>query len=487
MNILSHQNNLSSRQLFFNASAMILLLFILLRWFFLIDRYSINMLFWDQWDFLGALFADKGPWELFSWQHGPHRQGVGFFLTEAVANLSGWNTRVESFMIGAVVCLAALTAVFLKFRLAGKMTALDVIIPLCYLSPLQFGLVANTPNVSHGAMPLLLITLFCLCWTIKNITLRYLLCAIINFMTIYTGFGVFLGCITPLLFLSELVIALKYPFRPTGPERQTTKNGRVARTDYPALLCKNKKAGKPLHALFFFMVSLVSVFSFFVDYTFSPAAKGFVFPHPEPFMYIEYILITFAAFCGIRGSHIVSIIAGVPILCCVIYLAVKAGGDIVHKVSTGTMGDKIALGQIVLVLVTFTLLFSLNLAVGRVCLGLETATAPRYTPYMVPAFFALYLFAVTREWVPVRQIVFCATCFFITTFSVGDHNRAYAERFCQGKLQWKEAYLETENILSANRLSGFEIHPNPQATRLQGKLDYLKKNKLNLFLTGLEP
>lgn len=84
-----------NKQLLINGSAISVLVFVLLRWFFLINKYSINMLFWDQWDFLGALFENKGPCELFSWQHGPHRQGIGFFLTKIVADLSGWNTRVE--------------------------------------------------------------------------------------------------------------------------------------------------------------------------------------------------------------------------------------------------------------------------------------------------------------------------------------------------------------------------------------------------------
>jgi hypothetical protein len=57
----------------------------------------------------------------------------------------------------------------------------------------------------------------------------------------------------------------------------------------------------------------------------------------------------------------------------------------------------------------------------------------------------------------------------------------YAERLCQGKQRWREAYLQTGDIRSADRLSGFEIHPNPQATRLQEKLDYLKEHQLNLY------
>lgn len=445
----------SREQIFLNLFTMFLLFFIILRWFFLIDQYSVNMLFWDQWDFLGALFADKGPWELFSWQHGPPRQGVGFFLTKAVAELSGWNTRIESFMIGTVVCFAALTAVFLKFRLVGNITAFDVAIPLLYLSPLQFGLFGNTPNVSHGAMPLLLITLFCLCWTIKNITLRYFLCAIINFMTIYTGFGIFIGCIIPFLFLSESILAVR-----KGDKRRTVL------------------------AVFFILVSILSLLSFFINYTFNSAAPGFRFPYPDYFMYIKFILISFATYCGIRMSHIVSYIIAAPVVIGMLYAVGRTGLDIVHSLFREKNAQEIITGQIILVLVLFTSIFLLNLAIGRVCLGLGAATASRYTPYITFAFFALYLFAVTRGNIPVQLIVFCTACFFVTTFSIGNHNRAYAEKLRQGKLKWKQAYLQTENILLANRLSGFEIHPNPQQTHLKAKLDYLKKNKLNLYLTG---
>ncbi|MCI5149142.1 MAG: hypothetical protein D3916_07125 [Candidatus Electrothrix sp. MAN1_4] len=438
----------------------ILLVFIILRWFFLIDEYSINMLYWDQWDFLEAFFADKGLWELFSWQHGPHRQGVGFFLTKMVADLSGWNTRVESFVIGAVVCLAALTALVLKLRITQRLSPFDVFIPLIYLTPLQFGLFANTPNVSHGAMPLLLITLFCLGWLIKNLVLRYTVCAVINFMTIYTGFGFFLGCITPILFLSELYLAWK-----------------------------RKRTRDLVLALTFFLVALASMLSYFIDYTFHPAANGFVFPHPYPFMYIQYILITFASFCGIRGSNIVLYFVGAPVVGFMLYLIVQAGMNIIHYPAevSKKRNDKpstanIAIDQIILVLITFTLVFTLNLSVGRVCLGLGSATSSRYQTYLIPVFFALYLFAVTRRKVPLRGIAFCLLCFFVTTFSVGTNATTYFQDIYHGKQRWKEAYLQTEDIYLSNRLSKFAIHPNPSHTELKRKLDYLKEHRLNLYL-----
>lgn len=439
------------QQLLINISAVAVFIFIILRWFFLIDKYSVNMLFWDQWDFMGGLFEDKGAWELFSWQHGPHRQGVGFFLTKLVADLSGWNTRVECFMIGTVICLAASTALALKWRLAGNISAFDIAIPLLYLSPLQFELFANTPNVSHGAMPLLLITLFCLCWTIQNIVLRYALCAAINFMTIYTGFGVFLGCITPSLFLSEIILAFR-----TGDQKRKTAS------------------------VLFFFVSIASMLSFFINYTFNSAAEGFVFPHPEPFIYIKFISVAFATYFGFRMSYEISYFIGIIIAIFTIYIIVLSGRDICRNILKRTEVNDA--DQIIALLAIFSTIFVVNLAIGRACLGIGAATASRYTPYMTPAFFSMYLFAVTKDTISAKQIAVCAACFSITTFSIGNHNKIYAKQLVSRKERWRSEYLATEDIFLADKLSVFKIYPDPHRANLKGKLDYLKKRGLNLYL-----
>lgn len=47
------------------------------RLFALVDRHAVNILFWDQWDFFGPLFRDHNLWDIFSWQSGPHRMGIG--------------------------------------------------------------------------------------------------------------------------------------------------------------------------------------------------------------------------------------------------------------------------------------------------------------------------------------------------------------------------------------------------------------------------
>ena len=42
-----------------------------------ISSYTVNIIYWDQWDFLQGLFDGADAWTLFRWQHGPQRQGLG--------------------------------------------------------------------------------------------------------------------------------------------------------------------------------------------------------------------------------------------------------------------------------------------------------------------------------------------------------------------------------------------------------------------------
>ncbi len=128
------------------------------RSFRMIDRYSVDLLFWDQWDLFDAFFENASAWELFRWQHGPHRQGIAFLLTRALMDASAWSTRAEACMIGALVALAAALALLLRRRLFGPLTPMDVAIPLLILTPAQYGIYLHIPNASHGAALLLLVS-----------------------------------------------------------------------------------------------------------------------------------------------------------------------------------------------------------------------------------------------------------------------------------------------------------------------------------------
>src|SRR5439155_27265433 len=116
-----------------------------------ISRYAVNMFFSDQWDFNDAtLFEKHSLWEMFRWQHGPHRQGMGALISYFVEPHFRWNSRTESFCIGGLIVIAAACAMWLKKRITGTLTYFDVCIPLIFFTPLQFGQIFVVANWAHG-------------------------------------------------------------------------------------------------------------------------------------------------------------------------------------------------------------------------------------------------------------------------------------------------------------------------------------------------
>jgi hypothetical protein len=135
--------------------------------------------------------------------------GLGLLPTELVNDLSGWNQRTQCFLIGGVICSAAMTVLWLQRRLSGSLQWHDVPPILMILSMQQFEIYAGSPSLSHGALPILLIMLMAIAWTQERIRLRYACVLIINFLSIYTGYGVFVGILTPLLLIIDCCRAVK--------------------------------------------------------------------------------------------------------------------------------------------------------------------------------------------------------------------------------------------------------------------------------------
>jgi len=50
--------------------------------------------------------------------------------------------------------------------------------------------------------------------------------------------------------------------------------------------------------------------------------------------------------------------------------------------------------------------------------------------------------------------------------------------YSEGRRAWKAAYLKTKDEVKANELSNFCVYPAP---RLKERLQFLEKNRLNLF------
>src|SRR6266545_2831683 len=79
------------------------------------------------------------------------------------------------------------------------LTLADAIIPLIFLTTAQYESLVITPNPAHGALPVLLVLLSTLAWGVRHALSRYTAVVVLNFLLIFTGFGLFMGLITPAL------------------------------------------------------------------------------------------------------------------------------------------------------------------------------------------------------------------------------------------------------------------------------------------------
>src|SRR5271170_7524711 len=92
-------------------------------------HYSVNLIFWDQWDFYTPLFNHASLWQIFTWEHPPHREGIGLVLDKFVLQASHWDTRAEALFMVAALFIAAIVALSLRQRLFGRLGYSDLVIP----------------------------------------------------------------------------------------------------------------------------------------------------------------------------------------------------------------------------------------------------------------------------------------------------------------------------------------------------------------------
>jgi hypothetical protein len=448
----ANPQNLKSNKI---AVAAVALAFILYsaRMFLLISRYAVNIFFSDQWDFNDAtLFQHHSLWQIFTWQHGPHRQGLGGLFEKLIDPMFLWNSRTESFFVGGVIVTAAISALYLKRRLFGELSVTDVVIPAILFIPAQWETLFVTANFAHGPFPLLLLLLYCLSWTLRKRALRYPLVLILNFVTIYTGFGLFLGVLTPAL------LALDYW---SGPPAN-----RLPRANFATTL----------------VVALLSLGSFFLGYRFYPAMDCFSFQPFRPKVYAAFVDLMFASPFSIKGTHGIYLIVGGMLLVAVLIALAIAVLRLLRR-QTGEMAASGSAGQLVILAVTaYSLLFCLNTAYGRQCGGLLLALSSRYVIYVEPAMLGLYFqFLNVQQQYVRKSLLFGFLLAVVVASSRAD--RREMEHFRSIKQTWRTCYLQTEDIQQCDKAAGYPIHGTTpvEPGHLQEKLRYLRQTRQNLY------
>lgn len=408
------------------------------------------MMYWDPWDFDDAtLFQHHSLWQMFHWQHGWHRQGLAALLQLLIEPLIRWNGHKEALILGTIFFSAACLALVLKVRLHGAIDYSDVIIPLLLLTPLQYETLLFAPNPACS-LPLLLMVVYCLCWSIRTYYWKCVCVLLVNFLLIYTGFGIFIGPVTP------AILALDY-----------YANVRNAGQKYP-------RVGAAAIA-----TSIASLASFFVHYKFLGGVDCFS-PEPRnPLLYPAFVALMFANAAGLKilSMRLAIVVGSIMLLLFVMGLLITVKRLFAERAPTWPRDAAI------LALLAYSAVFCLNVAYARMCLGLRAAAYSRYTPYVVLGVFGLYLYALSIRRQHIRVLVVLVLVAFAVLSARPLNPKDAGELVYQtsGKRVWRDCYLARHDIYECDALTHFRIHPNPDATHLQEKLDFLERNHLNLY------
>ena len=184
---------------------------------------------------------------------------------------------------------------------------------------------------------------------------------------------------------------------------------------------------------------------------------------PAKFIGLSYLLVPRLA-----------IVAGLLLLGLIVYVAA------VRLRVYWQAGDSLSLG--ILSLIAFGLSFAALTAVGRVCTGLYASGSSRYMTLVVPLFAALFLhFSFSGARIGKAAAAFIACLAIGGYMPVSLSGRASLAELVKSQREWRDCYLQTENVRECHeRLPGF-LHPDPEGAGLHDKLQFLKERRLNLY------
>jgi hypothetical protein len=417
-----------------------------IRFFMVIRKYSVDVFFNDQWIYLDAFFRNQATVANLFFTELGHREGLGLLPDIVLYPLTQWNTRVDSFLIGGAIFAAMLLALQLKRRLFGPLSYSDIAIPLIFLTTVQFETLLVIPNPAHSGFPLLLIMLYCHALLADNRVLRYALILVLNYLLVFTGFGIFMGAVTIGIFFLECYWSLRHI------------------TVVPFI--------RPFAGL---LIAIASLASFFYHYVFEPYVSCFEVPHSHWLSYSEFTVLLFSGFIVPRPVTVSTeiIILGAAIFSVLIVILVW---HLLHLLQSPACKT----AMIGAVLVGFSLLFAANVSVGRLCLGVQFAFSSRYSTLLIPAFLGIYFYLLSGRWYGMRNLMLGLWIVLLLPGAL-TLPRDEVRGLAIGKWHWADCYVRTGNIAYCDKSTNFKVFPNPEQTHLQEKLDYLKEHHLNLF------
>jgi hypothetical protein len=411
-------------------------------------KYAVNLFFYDEWNTYGSLFDRQPLWGVFVAQHGPHRQGLGVVIVTKLLYFAHWDSRIQSFTIAFAIVLAMILATHLKIRAFGPIAAWDIAIPVIFLGLGQWETMLGAAGASPQAFPLLLIVAYGFAWIESRGPFKHVFVLIINFVLIFTGYGIFIAGITLLLFGLEAYDGAKTHDR-----------------------------GRTKMALLSLAIATASLASFFYGYQFNPSVACYQFPYQDPAAYPMFLGLMFANFLAVKQGMILASIIGMGIIVVVSSLLVW------HIRALGKDHSAERASILIVILLGFSLTVSAATAVGRVCLGPEGARASRYLTLLIPAFLGIY-FSILTIRNDRKRVVLAGVFILVLLPSCVSRYHKEIENFSALKQNWKQCYLAHEDIRVCDAEANFQLYPCPECIQMKEKLEFLKRNRLNLYAGG---
>ncbi len=396
-----------------------------------VDQNAVNLLTHDDWDDMLLLFRDSSAWEMFRYQHGPRRLGLGLWLTHFVFDLSHWNLRSHTFVMASVLGVCSFLGLWLKKRIFGKIVWTDSIIPLLFMNLNQWELLLYLPL--NGIVMLALFLLLALAFTVENVWLKGTFVVILNFLLIHTGYGMFAVGATGLVLLAEL--------------RQRPR------------FCI------PVGALLGVCIAV-----FFYGYRSEPGLDCFKFPHERPWEYFVFASLMMSRFFGfVKTTGFAAVLSAMFFV-----------GTIFVLMRTAKKSKKPS--QVIFLLVAFSLLYSLNAAVGRVCASVYAGKVSRYVTFMIPQMLGFYFFFLQLNRGTLRRIFVGLNLLLaiFSTFYFDKRDLQFLNEYVQSRKSWVQCFQNTLSVEDCSKSTGLFLYPNSHE-KVKHQIEFLRDHKLNFF------
>jgi len=393
-------------------------------------------------------FNDLSLAKIFVWQHGQHRLGLGGVVQKFILEATRWSNVAVSYAIVAMLVLALVSALWFKLRVRKRLEPVDAVLPLLFLTSNQYETIIGAPSLAPAAFPLLLTFLYPLAWSAKGKAVRYGATAILLPLTIFTGYGYVVG-------LAVAAVLVVISLRAIWQRDRTDLIGSSA--------C--------------LLIAALSYTAFFYHLHWTVGGSCFTFPHWPLRDYLYVFVLMPVKFIGLSYLRIptVALAAGLILFGVIVCLLA------LNLIRYWRSGSTVNLALVYLIL--FPLGFDALATIGRICIGLHASGSPRYMTFMIPLFTAIFFhfaFAANRRSAVLAALVGVAALggFLPPRLSQRDS----LVNLAQFQRDWRQCYLDTENVDACSRKLGPVFGGDPQSARLDEKLHWLKARGLNLYI-----